>query len=85
MEKLENAVEATGITEVAIAGGVSANTGLRESLFSTAERLGWTVHIPPFAYCTDNAAMVAIAGLKLFDSGQVFPLDIEPIPRLKLT
>lgn len=85
MEKLENAVEATGITEVAIAGGVSANTGLRESLFSTAERLGWTVHIPPFAYCTDNAAMVAIAGLKIFDSNQVFPLDIEPIPRLKLT
>ena len=48
MEKLENAVEATGIKEVAIAGGVSANSGLRQSLFLTAERLGWTVHIPPF-------------------------------------
>lgn len=84
MEKLENAVNATGITEVAIAGGVSANSGLRQSLFSTAERLGWIVHVPPFEYCTDNAAMVAIAGLKLYDAGQVFPLDIEPIPRLKL-
>ena len=85
MEKLENAVEATGIKEVAIAGGVSANSGLRKSLFLTAERLGWTVHIPPFEYCTDNAAMVAIAGLKLFDPNREFPLDIEPIPRLKLT
>jgi len=83
LEKLEGAVTQTGITEVAIAGGVSANSGLRKALFSNAERLGWKVHIPPFEFCTDNAAMVAMAGLKLFETGRSFPLDIEPMPRLK--
>jgi len=83
LEKLEGAVTQTGIAEVAIAGGVSANSGLRKALFSNAERLGWKVHIPPFEFCTDNAAMVAMAGLKLFETGRSFPLDIEPMPRLK--
>lgn len=83
LEKLEGAVTQTGITEVAIAGGVSANSGLRKALFSNAERLGWKVHIPPFEFCTDNAAMVAMAGLKLFETGRSFPLDIEPMPRLR--
>ena len=83
LEKLEGAVTQTGIIEVAIAGGVSANSGLRKALFSNAERLGWKVHIPPFEFCTDNAAMVAMAGLKLFETGRSFPLDIEPMPRLK--
>ena len=85
LEKLEQAVEQTGIKEVAIAGGVSANSGLRKELTDRQERLGWNVHIPPIQYCTDNAAMVAIAGLKVLESGAQFGLDIEPIPRMKLS
>ncbi len=62
MEKLEKASQEHGIQEIAIAGGVSANGGLREALRSRKESLGWTIHIPPMAYCTDNAAMIAMSG-----------------------
>ncbi len=62
MGPLQQAVEDNGITEVAIAGGVSANSGLRERLAQASEEKGWTVHIPPMAYCTDNAAMIAAVG-----------------------
>tara|TARA_B100000768_G_scaffold181913_1_gene207360 strand:- start:3807 stop:4865 length:1059 start_codon:yes stop_codon:yes gene_type:complete len=84
MEKLESAVEQSGITAVAIAGGVSANSGLRKALKDREMSHGWKVYIPPFEYCTDNAAMIAVAGLKVFESGEKFGLDIEPSPRLKL-
>lgn len=82
MEKLERAVEVTGIEEVAIAGGVSANKGLRSRLAEKAESGEWTVHIPPMSYCTDNAAMIAIAGSMLFETGRVGGLDLAPDPRL---
>lgn len=62
MEKLERAARETGITEIAIAGGVSANSGLREALTATGRRLGWKTFIPKMAYSTDNAAMIAITG-----------------------
>lgn len=62
MAPLKKAVEETGISEVAIAGGVSANSGLRKRLALASEDNGWTVHIPPMAYCTDNAAMIAAVG-----------------------
>jgi len=62
MDKLKNAVKHTGIKEVAIGGGVSANTGIRKALLTAEKNLGWKVHIPKFEYCTDNAAMIAIVG-----------------------
>ncbi len=61
-EKLEKAVNDTGITHVAIAGGVSANSALRSELYEREEKLGWTAYIPDFEYCTDNGAMIAITG-----------------------
>ncbi len=85
MDKLQKAVDETGVNEVAIAGGVSANSGLRKLLLSKEEESGWKVHIPPFEFCTDNAAMIAMAGAKLNETGKSFPLDIEPQPRLLLS
>ena len=62
MKKLRVAVKATGITHVAVAGGVSANTGLRNAFHDHAKRYGWTIYIPRFSYTTDNAAMIGIVG-----------------------
>lgn len=81
MEKLEAAVAETGIQTVAIAGGVSANRGLRTRLQLKEQESGWNVFIPPMAYCTDNAAMIAMAGSLLFESGFVGGLADEPMPR----
>ncbi len=61
MNKLKKASEMYGITEIAIAGGVSANSGLRTALAKTAQELGWNHYIPRFEYCTDNAAMIGVA------------------------
>lgn len=68
MKKLKNAVKQTGITQIAIAGGVSANSGIRERLTLAEKHFGWTTYIPKFEYTTDNAAMIAITGyLKYLD------------------
>jgi len=62
MKKLRLAVKETGITHVAVAGGVSANNGLRNAFKEHAEKYGWTIYIPKFSYTTDNAAMIACVG-----------------------
>lgn len=62
MKKLRMAVKVTGIKHVALAGGVSANTGLRQAFAEHAEKYGWNIYIPKFGYTTDNAAMIAIVG-----------------------
>lgn len=62
MKKLKQAVKDTGIKHVAVAGGVSANNGLRNAFRDYAKRFGWTVYIPKFSYTTDNAAMIGIVG-----------------------
>jgi N6-L-threonylcarbamoyladenine synthase len=62
MDKLKKAALQTGIQHIAIAGGVSANSGLRKELLKNEELLGWKVFIPDFQYCTDNAAMIAMTG-----------------------
>ena len=62
MDKLRKVVKDTGINEVAVAGGVSANNGLRNAYRSHAEKYGWKIYIPKFGYTTDNAAMIAITG-----------------------
>ena len=62
MDKLKKAVKHTGINRIAIAGGVSANSGIRNALMEAEKKYGWKCHIPKFEYTTDNAAMIAIAG-----------------------
>lgn len=62
MTKLRKVVKDTGITHVAVAGGVSANTGLRNAFAEHAKKYGWQIYIPKFSYTTDNAAMIAITG-----------------------
>ena len=61
MRKLKKAVEQTGIRQIAIGGGVCANSGLRSALKTYGEKYHWRVFVPPFEYCTDNAAMIGIA------------------------
>jgi N6-L-threonylcarbamoyladenine synthase len=67
--KLEMAAKDLNIKHIAIAGGVSANSGLRARLQETGEKLGWKTYIPKFEYCTDNAAMIAIAGNFMYQKG----------------
>ena len=62
MKKLKKAVKQTGIKHVAVAGGVSANNGLRNAFYDAEKRFGWTIYIPKFSYTTDNAAMIGIVG-----------------------
>ena len=66
MKKLKKAVKQTGITHVAVAGGVSANTGLRDAFRECERKYKWTIYIPKFSYTTDNAAMIGIAGYHKF-------------------
>ncbi|WP_019038820.1 tRNA (adenosine(37)-N6)-threonylcarbamoyltransferase complex transferase subunit TsaD [Psychroflexus tropicus] len=74
MSKLNKAVKETGINEIAIGGGVSANSGIREALLDKQHRKEWIVHIPKFEYCTDNAAMIGIVGYHKFLNNQFSPL-----------
>ena len=82
IDKLIHAVVLTGIKNIAIAGGVSANSGLRNGLKTTGEKNGWSVFIPPFDYCTDNAAMIAMAGYYKFLNKDFAPLNIAPMARM---
>ncbi|MFA0960460.1 tRNA (adenosine(37)-N6)-threonylcarbamoyltransferase complex transferase subunit TsaD [Roseivirga sp. BDSF3-8] len=84
MKKLKRAARETGISEIAIAGGVSANSGLRSKLQSEAEKQGWNVYIPAFEYCTDNAGMIAMAAHYQYLAGQFASLDVSPMPRMPL-
>ncbi|MBR5652578.1 MAG: tRNA (adenosine(37)-N6)-threonylcarbamoyltransferase complex transferase subunit TsaD [Prevotella sp.] len=77
MDKLRKAAKATGIKHVAVAGGVSANNGLRNAFFDHARRFGWTIYIPKFSYTTDNAAMIAIAGYYKYLDGVFCDIDAQ--------
>ena len=83
IDKIEQAIEETGINEVAIAGGVSANSGLRKTLLSL-EKKGCKIYIPPFEYCTDNAAMIAITGYYKYLRGEFSKQDITAQARLQI-
>ena len=83
MDKLKNAVAETGITEVAIGGGVSANSGVRNALKAAEADYGWTTHIPKFEYCTDNAGMIAMVGQLKFENKDFTTSDIVAKARMK--
>lgn len=84
MDKLKNAVKQTEITEIAVAGGVSANSQLRNTLVETGKRNKWTVHIPEFKFTTDNAAMIAITGYYKYLNKEFASLDVAPMARMKM-
>jgi N6-L-threonylcarbamoyladenine synthase len=82
LTRLQQASEQTGIKSIAIAGGVSANKGLRTQLGLLGAELGWEVFIPAFEYCTDNAAMIAMAAHYKFLKGEFCTLDVVPLARM---
>lgn len=82
MKKLVSAAQMTGIKEIAIAGGVSANSGLREALIEHGNRLGWNTYIPAFQYCTDNAGMIAVAAQYEYEADRFADLSLVPSARL---
>lgn len=84
MDKLRKAAKDLHIKEVAVAGGVSANTGLRDAFHDHAKRFGWKIHIPKFAYTTDNGAMVAITGYYKYMDKEFCPMDAAPFSRVVL-
>ncbi|MCI5580457.1 MAG: tRNA (adenosine(37)-N6)-threonylcarbamoyltransferase complex transferase subunit TsaD [Phocaeicola plebeius] len=84
MDKLRKAVKATGIREVAVAGGVSANTGLRNAFHEHAAKYGWNIFIPKFGYTTDNAAMIGITGHFKYQDKDFCTIDQPAYSRVSL-
>lgn len=84
MQKLKKASKEYKIKEIAIAGGVSANSGLREELKNLSQKLGWQVYVPKFEYCTDNAAMIAMVAHYKYLKQEFVGLDVVPEARMKI-
>ena len=84
MNKLRRAAKDLKIKHVAVAGGVSANTGLREAFREHARRYGWTIYIPKFSYTTDNAAMIAITGYFKYLDKEFCPMDAPAYSRVEI-
>lgn len=82
MKKLRKAAKKYNINEIAIAGGVSANTALRKAMMDEGSKRGWKVYIPDFAYCTDNAAMIAIAAYYKYQKQEFLTMEASPDPRM---
>lgn len=84
MDKLCRAAHDLGIKEVAVAGGVSANSAVRAAFTAAADRYGWRIHLPEFAFTTDNAAMVAITGYYKYFDGDFCAIDAAPFSRVQI-
>ena len=84
ISKLKRAAKETGVKDIAVAGGVSANSGLRIAVTKLGEENGWRVFIPRFEYCTDNAAMIAIAGHYKYLARDFVGQDVTPLARYSL-
>lgn len=82
LDKLIKAAKLTGIKEITIGGGVSANSGLRNRIESEGKKRGWNTYLPEFKFTTDNAAMIAIAGYFHYKAGEKAPLNIAPVSRM---
>ena len=83
LDKLIRASKDTGIRDIAIGGGVSANSGLRNGIVETGRRRGWRTFLPEFKFTTDNAAMIAMAGYFHYRKGEFASLDVSPVARLE--
>jgi N6-L-threonylcarbamoyladenine synthase len=84
LTRVEQAASQTGIKNIAIAGGVSANSGLRKSLQTLGGKRGWNIFIPKFEYCTDNAAMIAMAAHFKFQKRDFCTLEVVPLARMPI-
>jgi N6-L-threonylcarbamoyladenine synthase len=84
IKKMEKAARKNGVKEIALAGGVSANSELRKKFEALGSKNDWKTHIPKFEYCTDNAAMIAIAAHHKFLKGEFASQNLEPLPRYAL-
>lgn len=82
LEKLILAAKQTGIRDITIGGGVSANSGLRARIEAEGKKRGWRTFLPEFKFTTDNAAMIAVAGWYHYRAGERTPLDVAPVSRL---
>ena len=82
LDKLIKAAKQTGIKDITIGGGVSANSGLRARMLEEGAKRGWNVFLPEFKFTTDNAAMIAIAGYFHYLAGERCPLDVAPVSRI---
>lgn len=82
LDKLKKAIKSTGVKNVAIAGGVSANSGLREAMVKLAEKMNLNVYIPEFRFTTDNAAMIAITGYYKYLNKDFTAQDVAPLARM---
>ena len=83
LDKLIRAAKDTGIRDIAIGGGVSANSGLRNGIVETGRRRGWRTFLPEFKFTTDNAAMIAMAGYYHYKQGEFASLDVSPEARME--
>ena len=83
LDKLIRTSKETGIRDIAIAGGVSANSGLRNGIVEAGRRRGWRTFLPEFKFTTDNAAMIAMAGYYRYQQGEFSSLDVSPVARLE--
>ena len=83
LDKLIRASKDTGIRDIAIGGGVSANSGLRNGIVETGPRRGWRTFLPEFKFTTDNAAMIAMAGYYRYKQGEFSSLDVSPEARME--
>ncbi len=84
LSKLKKAVIETGVQEIALAGGVSANLGLRSALLDEGMKRHWRIHIPEFSYTTDNAAMIAITGYYKFQNREFSDMSVVPRARMEI-
>lgn len=84
LNKLRKAAKKYRVREIALAGGVSANRGLRKALEQEAQKQGWNIYIPDFQYCTDNAGMIAMAAHYQYLAGNFTDQSVSPMPRMKL-
>jgi len=84
LNKVKKAAKETGITEICLAGGVSANSGLRKALQELGAQMNWQTYIPAFEYCTDNAAMIAIAGYYRYLENDFTELGVGPSARSEM-
>ena len=82
LDKLVRASKDTGIRDIAIAGGVSANSGLRDAIAEEGRKRGWRTFLPEFRFTTDNAAMIAVTGYFKYQRGEFAPMDISPVARI---
>lgn len=84
LDKLIKAAKSNGIREIAVAGGVSANSGLRKALTEAAIKRHWKMHIPKFSFTTDNAAMIAITGYFKYQKGEFIGMEAVPFARMDI-